>query len=294
MANYIVSDTNLTAVANAIRQKGGTSASLEFPDDFVEAIGDIQTGGGSSVTVEALNVTQNGTYTAPSGTAYSPVTVSVSGSGTDTLAALEANTLTSWTSTATTVALYLFQNKTALTSVSYPNATEIKNSAFNGCTSLVSASFPEVTTIGSSAFLTCSSLTAVNAPKVTIINGTGFKDCTSLVEVEFPVLTNLPYADTFRGCTKLEFADLGLCTCIANNTFYGDTKFKTLILRSSTVATLNNTNAFNSSPFSSGMSGGTVYVPEALISNYQSASNWSTIFGRPNNQIKKIEGSIYE
>lgn len=35
-------------------------------------------GGGSSVTVEALNVTQNGTYTAPTGKAYSPVTVSVS------------------------------------------------------------------------------------------------------------------------------------------------------------------------------------------------------------------------
>ena len=36
-------------------------------------------GSGSSVTVEALNVTQNGTYTAPTGKAYSPVTVSVSG-----------------------------------------------------------------------------------------------------------------------------------------------------------------------------------------------------------------------
>ena len=47
MANYIVSDTNLTAVANAIRTKGGTSAPLEFPDDFVSAIGDIQTGGGT-------------------------------------------------------------------------------------------------------------------------------------------------------------------------------------------------------------------------------------------------------
>lgn len=34
-------------------------------------------GGGSSVTVEALSVTANGTYTAPSGTAYSPVTVNV-------------------------------------------------------------------------------------------------------------------------------------------------------------------------------------------------------------------------
>lgn len=35
---------------------------------------------GQSITVESLSVTQNGTYTAPTGKAYSPVTVSVSGS----------------------------------------------------------------------------------------------------------------------------------------------------------------------------------------------------------------------
>lgn len=40
-----------------------------------------QTGTGSLVTVSPLSVTQNGTYTAPSGTAYSPVTVNVSGGG---------------------------------------------------------------------------------------------------------------------------------------------------------------------------------------------------------------------
>lgn len=41
--------------------------------------GDIPTGGG--VTVSPLSVTANGTYTAPSGEAYSPVTVNVSGGG---------------------------------------------------------------------------------------------------------------------------------------------------------------------------------------------------------------------
>lgn len=34
-------------------------------------------GGGGSVTVEPLSVTENGTYTAQSGKAYSPVTVAV-------------------------------------------------------------------------------------------------------------------------------------------------------------------------------------------------------------------------
>lgn len=39
-------DADLTSVANAIRTKGGTSAQLAFPADFVQAIEDIETGGG--------------------------------------------------------------------------------------------------------------------------------------------------------------------------------------------------------------------------------------------------------
>lgn len=39
-------DSDLTSVANAIRTKGGTSASLAFPTGFVDAIDAIQTGGG--------------------------------------------------------------------------------------------------------------------------------------------------------------------------------------------------------------------------------------------------------
>ena len=40
-------DSDLTSVANAIRTKGGTSASLTFPADFVSAIAAIPTGGGN-------------------------------------------------------------------------------------------------------------------------------------------------------------------------------------------------------------------------------------------------------
>ena len=41
-------DADLTSVANAIRAKGGTSASLAFPAEFVPAIENIQTTGGGS------------------------------------------------------------------------------------------------------------------------------------------------------------------------------------------------------------------------------------------------------
>ena len=44
MADYLVTDTELTSIADAIRTKGGTSADLSFPTEFVSAINDIQTG----------------------------------------------------------------------------------------------------------------------------------------------------------------------------------------------------------------------------------------------------------
>ena len=50
MAIYIASSDELTAVADAIRAKGGTTETLAFPEGFVSAIGAIQTGGGSGET----------------------------------------------------------------------------------------------------------------------------------------------------------------------------------------------------------------------------------------------------
>lgn len=49
MANeYAVNLADLTAVADAIRAKGGTSGALSFPGGFVDAVRAIETGGGES------------------------------------------------------------------------------------------------------------------------------------------------------------------------------------------------------------------------------------------------------
>lgn len=45
MAEYLVQDTSLTAVADAIREKGGTTAPLSFPDGMAEAVRGISSGG---------------------------------------------------------------------------------------------------------------------------------------------------------------------------------------------------------------------------------------------------------
>ena len=52
MANeYLVNSADMTAVADAIRAKGGTSEAMAFPVGFVNAIGAIQAGSGGGVTL---------------------------------------------------------------------------------------------------------------------------------------------------------------------------------------------------------------------------------------------------
>ena len=48
MAEYLTNTTDLTKVASAIREKGGTSGALVYPDGFVTAIHAIQTGSGTT------------------------------------------------------------------------------------------------------------------------------------------------------------------------------------------------------------------------------------------------------
>jgi hypothetical protein len=47
-------------------------------------------------------------------------------------------------------------------------------------------------------------------------------------------------------------------------------------------------------PFASGGTGGTVYVPQALITEYQNATNWSTLYAGGTCNFVAIEGSEYE
>ena len=86
MAEYLTNTTDLTKVASAIREKGGTSDSLVYPDGFVTAIQAIQTGTELQIIV---SVTSGATVTATKGS------LSVSGTsvnGTCTLVVPEAGT----------------------------------------------------------------------------------------------------------------------------------------------------------------------------------------------------------
>ena len=86
MAGYLTNTTDLTKVASAIREKGGTSDLLVYPDGFVTAIQAIQTGTELKIVV---SVQSGATVTATKG---SKVVSGTSVSGTCTLTVPEAGT----------------------------------------------------------------------------------------------------------------------------------------------------------------------------------------------------------
>ena len=54
MAEYLAKSEDLSAVADAIRAKGGTDAQLTFPDGMVEAINAIETGSGATDVTDSI------------------------------------------------------------------------------------------------------------------------------------------------------------------------------------------------------------------------------------------------
>lgn len=54
MVEYLAKSEDLTAVADAIRAKGGTDAQLMFPDGMVEAINAIETGSGATDITDSI------------------------------------------------------------------------------------------------------------------------------------------------------------------------------------------------------------------------------------------------
>ena len=122
-----------------------------------------------------------------------------------------------------------------------------------------------------------------------------FRNNTAMVYAIMPKMTKI-YNAVFFGCSSLKALDwLGGEIIGTNNQFVACTMLNIMVIRmTASVCSLSTINAFNNTPFASGKAGGTLYVPQDLISSYQSATNWSTILGYANNKILPIEGSIYE
>lgn len=220
-------------------------------------------------------------------------------------------------STATSIRNHVFHGDTAITSVTGNNVLTIGIQTFMECINLVSVSFPNVTSIGNEAFRQCklasislpelttaanggnfrqniNTLTTVYLPKLTTIQPYMFYDDEKLATVDVSSATSVE-ANAFQQCYALETLDLPKVTSIAGSGFYNARMLTTLILRHTSVVTLANTNAFTNTPLTGYSSrSANVYVPQSLISSYQTANNWSNIYNQGHLTFVAIEGSQYE
>ena len=266
------------------------------PDDGYAGLSKVEIPAGSTnsaeIKLQDKTVTENGTVTADEGyDGLGAVTVEVessgsgSGGGTDALDALIDRSITEVSSEVTEVHKYLFDCCTALTSVSFPNATRINEYAFCGCTALTSVSFLEVTSVSNFAFRNCTALTSVSFPNATSVSSYMFDCCTALTSVSFPNATGVEIR-AFNSCTALTSVSFPKVKNISNYAFIGCRLLTTIILRFGTVCSLSNTNAFlycyhidgttDSTYNPTGAKDGYIYVPNALVASYRTATNWST------------------
>ena len=223
----------LTAIANSVRTKGGTSSPLAFPDGIKQAIDNIETG---ILPTGTVNITANGTYDV---TDKATAVVNV-GAGVDYLAEYISGTLTSYSNNnVEKIEKYAFYHCVKLTSINLPNAktigayafsssgiTEYKNTsqsgvslsphAFSNNSKLQKIDLLNALSIGSQQFIRDTSLTTViirNTTTVTTLdyagstafyqtpieNGTGYIYVPSAMVDAYKTATNWStFADQIR------------------------------------------------------------------------------------------------
>ena len=175
---------------------------------------------------------------------------------------------------------------------------------------------PEVTTVIDGA-CSQSGLTRIeptDMPKLVAMTG-GFESCGSLTYIKLTgVVTAYQYAfrwggnieeayfpnatanidRTFQGCGKLRIMDCGSSNITNGTSFQNCTALRTLIMRkTSAVQTINAWSANCMGGIYNNPTQSTIYVPNALISSYQTASNWSSAYAA-GVTFAAIEGSQYE
>lgn len=137
-------------------------------------------------------------------------------------------------------------------------------------------------------------ITSINAPDLLNSGNSSnawFRYCTKMESVNLGSMETIAN-NMFANCSKLKLVDLGAATRINNSAFYFCSLLDTVIIRTNSVCALpNGTVSFYNSPIRKGQ--GKVYVPQALITNYQQATAWSECYAN-GTQFLAIEGSIYE
>lgn len=146
-----VDDTNLKAVADAIRAKNGTEETYK-PSEMAAAISEIKTDGAD---------------------------------------ALITRTATEITSNATVIAENAFSYYRTLITANFPLATEVDSNGFYYCSGLKTLNLPKTKNIGYNSCNGCAALETVYIPECELIDYSGFSGCYVLEQIDLPCVTEM-------------------------------------------------------------------------------------------------------
>lgn len=237
---YYVTDYELMQIADAIRSKTNSSASLSYPEGFINAISQIQ----GNTFLAMIEGTIGGYY---------------------------ENNRVSY------VGDYALCRLSKLTSVRLSACRSIGYGAFTECYSLSFANFPACVSIANYAFSGCSMLTIADFPECTFIGGYAFLHCSNLQSINTSMCITVGN-DAFHGCSALSTIMLPSCERIGPYAFYDCINLMSVYLMSSSYCQLTDTNTFSNTPIlPNGLYGrfGTIFVPSSMINTYKTMTNWS-------------------
>ena len=220
MSDYLIKGETLQDIANALREKTGETGTFKV-QDFATEIREIEAGGGD---IDGLI---DGTLTEVTSNATSIRDYAFY--RWKTLSSVYFPQMTNITGK------YAFQgtfNSMDITQDSFPMATEIGERVFYS-SQIKSANFSRVTTIGNSAFENCTNLTTVDFPEATSIDRNAFSSCSKLVSINLPKVTVLG-ENAFQRCSNLETISLPELTRVTTVNYGGQfsscSKLKTINL----------------------------------------------------------------
>lgn len=249
----------LTAIADAIRAKTGKSDAMSLEQMVIEVAGIEGGGGDESVLASILD------------------------------RSIEE---VKW-SNITVIGEYGLYKCKNITKIELPNLTIIGNYGMNSCSALKEVSAPKLTRLENYALIG-TAIEELDLPSIEYVGTRALQNVKTVRRVKFGALQQIGN-QWANGCTELKVVWFPTNGVIGVENYAGCTSLDTLVLgKTESIVTMMNVNSFTGTPFASGGTGGTVYVPQALISEYQNATNWSTLYAAGTCNFVAIEGSEYE
>ena len=141
------------------------------------------------------------------------------------------------------------------------------------------------------AFISCMGARHLELPLVASVGSWSFTQGLDCESVELPEVTSIDYSSF--GNTKIRCIELPKCASIGANCFQYNTRLRVIALPGDALCTLGGSILQQSVNFSAADGPGRIYVNDALVDDYKSATNWATWASRIY-PISEWDGSIPE